>query len=170
MSRSDLMLLAVAVAALLAHALVFHFGRRVPRWALILAATLGLGLSCGALVVSALALWKPALVASWGPVANLQHPALFAAGLALVSLGGANWFGRAWHLRHQGGWAVFGRGLLGLIQLALAAALLLAGMIWLMGHMGDPGPAEFQDRYGRHAPTERTWPRPASAQGLTPPL
>ncbi len=155
MSRSDLTLLTVAILAIIAHALIFHFGRRVPRWALMLAATLGLGLSCGALAVSALALWKPALVESWGPVAGLQHPALFAAGLALVSLGGANWFGRAWHLRHQGGWAVFGRGLLGLIQLAVAAALLLAGMIWLMGHMGDPGPKEYQERYGSRETMKR---------------
>jgi hypothetical protein len=130
----------------------------------LLAATLGLGLSCGALVVSALALWKPALVASWGAVAHLQHPALFATGLALVSLGGANWFGRAWHLRRQGGWAVFGRGLLGLIQMAVAAALLVAGLVWLMGHMGDPGPKGYQERYGEHGSSAPSWPRPTSVR------
>jgi hypothetical protein len=171
MSRSDLILLAVAFAALLLHVLIFRSGRRLPRWALALAGTTGLALATGTLALSVLALWKPALVDSWGVWGRaFQHPGFFLAGLVLVSLGAVNWLGRAWHLRHQGGWAVFGRGLLGLIQLAVAAGLLAAGLIWLMGQMGDPGPKEFRERYGSRNPTDHTWPTPASSRGLTPSL
>jgi len=148
MSPSDAMALSILLLTLVAHAWVLWLGRRVPVWLALLCPCAGLSMAALCAAVFLVSDLRPKLTEPYVAEILKLVPVLFLGSLTLISLGGAHWLGRAWSARKDGVLSGLVRAFFGIALLASSLAIFFLAMVWLGGHLGDPGPAGFHQRYG----------------------